>query len=131
MNDIQMVGLKIQNKLVITLLRFRLHRFDLTADIVKMYRLILIIEKHRRFQYILWRSSPRKNIQTFQHNTVTYFLFVVYITSRISIYRNSSLGQMSSSHHSTSTICCLRLNFWWRNGISTTNVLELNTLTRI
>ncbi|XP_067622000.1 uncharacterized protein [Eurosta solidaginis] len=37
-NDLQMVGPTIQSELVILLLRFRLHRFALTADIVKMYR---------------------------------------------------------------------------------------------
>ncbi|XP_017462785.1 PREDICTED: uncharacterized protein LOC108356167 [Rhagoletis zephyria] len=71
-NDIQIVGPTIQSKLVTLLLRFRLHRFALTADIVKMYRQVLVSEEHRKFQYILWRSSPHQDIKTFQLNTVTY-----------------------------------------------------------
>ncbi|XP_036345711.1 uncharacterized protein LOC118754956 isoform X1 [Rhagoletis pomonella] len=71
-NDIQMVGPIIQSELVVLLLQFRLHRFALTAEIVKMYRQVLVSEEHRMFQYILWRSSPNQEIQTFQLNTVTY-----------------------------------------------------------
>lgn len=71
-NDIQMVGPTIQNNLITLLLRFRLNRFALTADIVKMYRQVLLSEEHRKFQYILWRSSPHQEMQTFQLNTVTY-----------------------------------------------------------
>ncbi|XP_069965175.1 uncharacterized protein [Bactrocera oleae] len=53
-------------------IRFRFHRFALTADIVKMYRQVLMHEDDRKFQYILWRSSPTEDIRTYQLNTVTY-----------------------------------------------------------
>ncbi|XP_037930620.1 uncharacterized protein LOC119665472 [Teleopsis dalmanni] len=72
LNDILMIGPTLQTELFILLLRFRLFRFALTADIVKMYRQILIDPEDRKFQYILWRSSPSTNIRTFQLNTVTY-----------------------------------------------------------
>ncbi|XP_061391232.1 uncharacterized protein LOC133326618 [Musca vetustissima] len=42
LNEILMVGPTIQEELFLLLLRFRLHRFALTADIVKMYRQVLI-----------------------------------------------------------------------------------------
>ncbi|XP_037930580.1 uncharacterized protein LOC119665424 [Teleopsis dalmanni] len=72
LNDILMIGPTLQTELFILLLRFRLFRFALTADIVKMYKQILIDPEDRKFQYILWRSSPSTNIRTFQLNTVTY-----------------------------------------------------------
>ncbi|XP_037930495.1 uncharacterized protein LOC119665299 [Teleopsis dalmanni] len=72
LNDILMIEPTLQTELFILLLRFRLFRFALTADIVKMYRQILIDPEDRKFQYILWRSSPSTNIRTFQLNTVTY-----------------------------------------------------------
>ncbi|XP_069968952.1 uncharacterized protein [Bactrocera oleae] len=53
LNDIQMVG---------PLIRFRFHMFALTADIVKMYRQVLMHEDDREFQYILCRSLPTEDI---------------------------------------------------------------------
>ena len=67
-----MIGPTIQEELYNLLLRFRLHRFALTADIVKMYRQVLIANSDRQFQYILWRSSPKEDLRTYQLNTVTY-----------------------------------------------------------
>ncbi|XP_053956126.1 uncharacterized protein LOC128861768 [Anastrepha ludens] len=72
LNDILAVGPTLQNDLYILLLRFRLYRYTLTADIVKMYRQILVDKNDRKFQYILWRSTPHDEIRTYQLNTVTY-----------------------------------------------------------
>ncbi|XP_053968395.1 uncharacterized protein LOC128869820 [Anastrepha ludens] len=72
LNDILDVGPTLQNDLYILLLRFRLHRYTLTADIVKMYRQILVHKNDRKFQYILWRSTPHDEIRTYQLSTVTY-----------------------------------------------------------
>lgn len=72
LNDILMVSPTIQDELYIVLLRFRLHRFAITADIVKMYRQVLIESRDRKFQYILWRNSEQEEVRTYQLNTVTY-----------------------------------------------------------
>ncbi|XP_037824981.1 uncharacterized protein LOC119613110 [Lucilia sericata] len=72
LNDLLMVGPTIQDELYKILLRFRLHRFALTADIVKMYRQVLIDSQDRKFQYILWRNSEEEEIRTYHLNTVTY-----------------------------------------------------------
>ncbi|XP_061400515.1 uncharacterized protein LOC133336248 [Musca vetustissima] len=72
LNDIIMVGPTIQDELYKILLRFRLHRYALSADIIKMYRQILIDPRDRRFQYILWRNSEEEEIRTYELNTVTY-----------------------------------------------------------
>ncbi|XP_037942580.1 uncharacterized protein LOC119675452 [Teleopsis dalmanni] len=47
LNDILLVGPTIQSELYLLLLQFRLHRYALTADIVKMYRQILIDKPDR------------------------------------------------------------------------------------
>lgn len=72
LNGILMVGPTIQEDLFTTLLRFRLHRYALTADIVKMYRQVLVHPSHRRFQFILWRENEHTPVKTYQLNTVTY-----------------------------------------------------------
>ncbi|XP_047994669.1 uncharacterized protein LOC125232886 [Leguminivora glycinivorella] len=72
LNDIQLVGPRIQDDLFAILLRFRQHRFVVSADIEKMYRQILVDEDQRSLQKILWRSSPSQPIKIFTLNTVTY-----------------------------------------------------------
>ncbi|XP_075170487.1 uncharacterized protein LOC142242854 [Haematobia irritans] len=72
LNDIMMVGPTIQNQLLITLLRFRCHRYGLTADIEKMYRQVLIHPDDRHLQLILWRDNSTNPIKTYTLNTVTY-----------------------------------------------------------
>ena len=72
LNNLLMVGPTIQPELFHLLLRFRLFKFALTADIVKMYRQVLVDQKDRKFQYILWRKSPQEQIRTYALNTVTY-----------------------------------------------------------
>ncbi|XP_055911761.1 uncharacterized protein LOC129945849 [Eupeodes corollae] len=72
LNSILMVGPTIQDDLFMILLRFRMHKYVLTADIVKMYRQILIHPSQRKYLYILWRESEESPIETYELNTVTY-----------------------------------------------------------
>ncbi|CAK9799142.1 hypothetical protein ANTPLA_LOCUS1909 [Anthophora plagiata] len=72
LNDAQKVGPTVQSELTAILLRFRTHRYVLSADVEKMYRQILIEPSQRRFQRILWRPSPNLAIEAFELNTVTY-----------------------------------------------------------
>ncbi|XP_053960629.1 uncharacterized protein LOC128864894 [Anastrepha ludens] len=72
LNDHLLVGPTIQQDLYMLLLRFRLYRFAITADITKMYRQVLVENNCRQFQYILWRASPDSDLRTYQLNTVTY-----------------------------------------------------------
>ena len=70
LNDSLMVGPTIQLKLIGHLLRFRSHRYVITADIAKMYRQILMHPEDRRFQRIFWYHEGE--IRVFQLNTVTF-----------------------------------------------------------
>ncbi|XP_017788509.1 PREDICTED: uncharacterized protein LOC108571049 [Habropoda laboriosa] len=72
LNDAQLVGMPVQSDLVTILLRFRKHRYVLSADIEKMYRQIRVREEHRRFQRILWRSNVNDPISVYDLNTITY-----------------------------------------------------------
>ncbi|XP_041767820.1 uncharacterized protein LOC121591419 [Anopheles merus] len=72
LNDALMIGPTIQDDLMSILLRFRMSKFALVADIEKMYRQINIAAIDRPLQRILWRNSPTEPIRTFQLNTVTY-----------------------------------------------------------
>ncbi|XP_011700862.1 PREDICTED: uncharacterized protein LOC105457721 [Wasmannia auropunctata] len=70
LNDVLMVGPIIQDKLFSHLIRFRMYKYVVTADIEKMYLQILLHEDDRRYQRILWRKDGE--VQTFQFNTLTF-----------------------------------------------------------
>lgn len=72
LNDVQWVGPVVQDDLISILLRFRKHRYVLSADIAKMYRQIWVQEEDRKFQRILWRNDKNETIKTYNLNTVTY-----------------------------------------------------------
>ncbi|XP_065368808.1 uncharacterized protein LOC135961242 [Calliphora vicina] len=72
LNDLLMIGPTIQEELYSTLLRFRMHKYAITADIEKMYRQVLIDEADRNYQLILWRENQSQNIEIYKLNTVTY-----------------------------------------------------------
>ncbi|XP_011859050.1 PREDICTED: uncharacterized protein LOC105556567 [Vollenhovia emeryi] len=72
LNNSMMVGPVVQEDLTSILLRFRTFRYVLVADVVKMYRQILIDPSQTRLQRILWRDDKAFNVQAFELVTVTY-----------------------------------------------------------
>jgi len=71
-NSLQMVGPTVQEDLLSILIRFRQHSYVVSADVCKMYRQILVDDKYKPLQLILWRSSPEKELQSYSLNTVVY-----------------------------------------------------------
>ncbi|XP_041781817.1 uncharacterized protein LOC121598685 [Anopheles merus] len=72
LNDALMVGPSVQDDLLSLLLRFRVPRFAILADIEKMYRQIWVKESDRPLQRILWKESADDRIRIYQLKTVTY-----------------------------------------------------------
>ncbi|XP_070511538.1 uncharacterized protein [Cardiocondyla obscurior] len=72
LNDALMTGPTIQQDLVAILTRFRTWRCVFAADIVKMYRQILIDESQTKLQRILWRENENEAVRTYELRTVTY-----------------------------------------------------------
>ncbi|XP_041451589.1 uncharacterized protein LOC121405061 [Drosophila obscura] len=68
LNELLMSGPTIQAKLFTTLVRFRTFAIGITGEICKMYRCVRVAEP----QCILWRDSPKDDIQVFKLDTVTY-----------------------------------------------------------
>ncbi|XP_055715552.1 uncharacterized protein LOC129809615 [Phlebotomus papatasi] len=72
LNDVLMVGPKIQDDIFCILLRFRQHPIAIKADIRKMFRQIRVADEDQNLQRIFWRDSPDKPIETYLLSTVTY-----------------------------------------------------------
>ncbi|CAK1582509.1 unnamed protein product [Parnassius mnemosyne] len=72
LNDIQHIGPVVQDDLFSILLRYRQHKYVVTADVEKMYRQIMVDPNQRNLQIILWRDEPSQQIKIYQLNTVTY-----------------------------------------------------------
>lgn len=72
LNDVLMVGPTIQDDLFSIIARFRTFKYALTADIIKMYRQVLVDSAQTHLQCILWRESVDEPIKTFELLTLTY-----------------------------------------------------------
>ncbi|XP_036142109.1 uncharacterized protein LOC118645343 [Monomorium pharaonis] len=72
LNEVLMVGPTVQQDLLSILLRFRIFRYVLAADIIKMYRQIKVHPSQTRYQRILWRDDPNSDVKVYELVTVTY-----------------------------------------------------------
>ncbi|XP_055904629.1 uncharacterized protein LOC129940343 [Eupeodes corollae] len=72
LNDTQHIGPVIQDKLANIILRFRLYRVAVVADIEKMFRQVLVHPNQQKWQLILWRENPNDQLNTYRLTTVTY-----------------------------------------------------------
>lgn len=72
LNDILLVGPKLQKDIVELMCNFRIHKIVFTADIRQMYRQILMDKNSASYQHILWRESPSHPVKEYELQTVTY-----------------------------------------------------------
>ncbi|GBM87017.1 hypothetical protein AVEN_40602-1 [Araneus ventricosus] len=64
LNDIQMNGGLTQEDLFSIMLRFRKNKFVFSADIRKMYRMILVDPQQRDLQRIVWKNGENDTVKT-------------------------------------------------------------------
>ncbi|XP_036317930.1 uncharacterized protein LOC118732911 [Rhagoletis pomonella] len=72
LNDIMLTGPKLQRDVFDIILKWRLWKVVITADVEKMFRQIKISEKDRVYHRILWREYPSNKIEEYELTTVTY-----------------------------------------------------------
>ncbi|GFW01395.1 integrase catalytic domain-containing protein [Trichonephila clavipes] len=72
LNDLLMVGPRVQPELFPILIQFRIFSVAICADVEKMFRQIKVHEEDVDWQRILWRDSPTKPIREYRLTTVTY-----------------------------------------------------------
>lgn len=66
LNYMLMVGPTIQRELILSLIRFRLNRYALTAGVEKMYTQVMVAETDRNFQLVFWREKPTNDLKSFR-----------------------------------------------------------------
>lgn len=71
-NDLQFAGPKIQSDICEILLRFRTYRYALSADIVKMFRQVLVHQSQWDYQRILWRPNSQSEIRDYAITRVVW-----------------------------------------------------------
>lgn len=67
-----LAGPNLQNDLSHILIRFRMHKYVITADITMMFRQVLVTEEDSQLQLIVWRNSEDLPIEIYALETVTY-----------------------------------------------------------
>ncbi|XP_026726618.1 uncharacterized protein LOC113493036 [Trichoplusia ni] len=72
LNDNLLIGPPLQAELRHIIMRWRSYQICLVADIVKMYRQVLVNRKDTIFQRILWRDNPENEIEEYELMTVTF-----------------------------------------------------------
>ncbi|XP_063827853.1 uncharacterized protein LOC135077244 [Ostrinia nubilalis] len=72
LNNLQMVGPTVQDDLLSILIRFRLYRYVLSADVEKMYRQVSVHPSDRHLQQIVWRDDMSSPLKVYELNTVSY-----------------------------------------------------------
>ncbi|XP_066590622.1 uncharacterized protein [Prorops nasuta] len=72
LNDFLLPGPILQSDLSLILTSWRQHRFVFTADIVKMFRQVLINKSDQDLLRILWSSNPNLPPRDYRLTTVTY-----------------------------------------------------------
>lgn len=74
LNEVQMLGPKLQLDLHLILMRFRRHKVGMCADIRKMFNQIKLNEEQWDCQRIFWRENPEDELKEFWITVVTFGL---------------------------------------------------------
>lgn len=74
LNDLLHTGPNLQADLFTLLLKFRFFKIAITADVQQMYLRILLNEKDRKYQKILYRFSDAEPLRILQFNSVAFGL---------------------------------------------------------
>lgn len=71
LNEIQMLGEKLQQDLSIIIMRFRRHRYGIIGDIKMMFRQVRIVKSQWNTQRIFWRENSKEKIKEYWLKVIT------------------------------------------------------------
>ena len=89
LNDMLLVGPTVHPSLVDVLLRFRLHRVALTADVSRMYRAISLPEEDRDFHRFVYRRAPEEPLQEYRMTRITFGVSASSFAANMAVKQNA------------------------------------------
>ena len=89
LNDTLLVGPTIHPPLIDVLLRFRMHRVAMTADVSKMYRAIELAPDDRDLHRFVWRSDPAEPLKDFRMTRLTFGVSASSFAANMSLRQNA------------------------------------------
>ena len=90
LNDTLMVGPTVHPSLVDVLIRFRMHRIALVADISKMYRAIELPLPDRDFHRFVWRRDQSDTLQDCRMTRVTFGVSSSSFVANMAVKQNAT-----------------------------------------
>ena len=89
LNDLLLVGPTVHSPLIDVLVRFRLDRVALTADVSKMYRAIELVPSDRDLHRFVWRRTPEEPLQDYRMTRVTFGVSASSFAANMSLKQNA------------------------------------------
>ena len=89
LNDTLLVGPTVHPPLVDVLLRFRLHRVALTADVSKMYRAVELTNDDKDLHRFVWRSNPSEPLKDYRMTRLTFGISASSFAANMAIKQNA------------------------------------------
>ena len=88
-NDTLLVGPTIHSSLVDVLLRFRMHRIAVVADVSRMYRAVSLSMPDRDYHRFVWRSRPSDPLRDYRMKRVTFGVAASSFAANMSVKQNA------------------------------------------
>ncbi len=89
LNDTLLVGPTVHPPLLDVLLRFRMHRIALTADVSKMYRAVELVLSDRDFHRFIWRSEPSQTLKDYRMTRATFGVSASCFAANMALKQNA------------------------------------------
>ena len=89
LNDQLLVGPTVHSSLVDVLLRFRLNRIALTADVSRMYRAVLLTKEQRDLHRFVWRSQPDEILKDYRMTRITFGVAASSFAANMAVRQNA------------------------------------------
>ena len=89
LNDTLLVGPTVHPPLNDVLIRFRLHRVALTADVTKMYRAVELTQSDRDFHRFVWRKDPGEPLRDYHMTRVTFGVSASSFAANMAVKQNA------------------------------------------
>lgn len=90
LNDTLLVGPTVHSSLLDVLIRFRLKRIALTADVSKMYRAVELVPGDRDLHRFVWRCDPTQPLQDYRMTRVTFGVSASPFAATMALKQNAT-----------------------------------------